>query len=895
MARRGRGKIKEPRIPTKQAAPVKQAPIQQAAPVASFVMPGTTPDITGIDLSNVQAPIPQLQQQTAPPPPELVPAVEQAPVPVPQIDPAVLAQIQQQFNIPTPAPAPQPVPAPQPAPVPVPQPVPTPLPEPIPPVKPMPGESGPITPNPGIPPVAPPPPPVEVAPPPPPVAPPIQVPPPVFQPEPVPMPIEPPVPNVPTPMAPPPAPEIVQPAPPPPAVPEISPEVLAQIQQQFNIPAAPPVMQPAPPPPAAVAPPPQPPVQVPPPTFVDEFEEPLAMDGMRGGPRSGIGSLPEAPPEAVVPPPVQVPPTVVQPEAPTNQRLTSEELVNQYNTSPASQDFGTTVSYDPATNTFVEDVSSFGFTGDQATNTYTPEEFINRMGYESANTSFTPPPEGLVNEYNSSPAAQDFGVSVSYDPDTNTYVEDVSSFGFTGDQATNTYTPEEFMDRLGYGDPQPSVQPLTPEIPPEPETFTPPPIDPSLYSDPDLGVEPGFGGTRGVSPQSPTEFMGSNYIEPRDGPGFGGPRGEGFDPGGPRGAAGLNQGPRPELSGPSGAAGMGGDDVTGIETMAPAVGFGDYINSEVTEAGVPAGAQPGLSDTISLPDGSTFDLTNLDLSEFNIGDFGSFGGVDPSLYSDPNLGGSQVPPPGQYTAGQGINEDGPGRGGFDAGGFEPGFGLPVDDTVGTNPNPNATFTPESVDLSGLDLSGLNINLGEGFDAGGFEPDFTFGGPQGGPGMGNGPGNNMGNQGGDPYNPTVNDTDNPYPFIPGGIDTSQMTPDQLAGLNTFYENGGVEGLNFNFNGMGGSFPGGFMGGSTGTGGTGTTGGSYTVDPVDPVGDLDNTGGGGDPVDVTTPYVPPNVRSASSYGLTGATQTMPVAPNPFARPESQQGLGSLAGGG
>jgi hypothetical protein len=62
------------------------------------------------------------------------------------------------------------------------------------------------------------------------------------------------------------------------------------------------------------------------------------MDGMRGG----IGSLPEAPPEAVVPP-VQVPPTEVQPEAPANQRFTAEELVNQYNNAPASQDFGITV------------------------------------------------------------------------------------------------------------------------------------------------------------------------------------------------------------------------------------------------------------------------------------------------------------------------------------------------------------------------------------------------------------------------------------------------------------------------------------------------------------------------------------------------------------------------
>ncbi len=846
------------------------------------------------------------------PPVKSLPPVKQAPIPVPQsdpavsvpqIDPAVLAQIQEQFNIPVQAPPPPPpvemapppppvappvqVPPPvfqaEPVPAPIPQPAPPPpppppvetapvmppsLPTPVNPPKVIPGESGPIISAPNEPPIVPPPP--------------VQVPPPVVQPAPPP---------------PPPAAVAPPPPPPPPAVPEISPEVLAQIQQQFNLPAAPPappvappvqvpppVMQPAPPP-AAVAPPPPPPVQVPPPSFVDEFQEPLNMDGMRGG----IGSLPEAPPEAVAPPPVQVPPQNVQPEAPTNQRFTADDLVSQYNNSPGAQDFSLTATYDPATNTFIEDVSAFGFEGDAATNTYTPEEFINKLGYESANTSFTPPPEALVNMYNNSPGAQDFSLTATYDPETNTYVEDVSAFGFEGDAATNTYTPEEFMDRLGYGDPQPPVQTPPPVMQPEP---APAPVDPSLYSDPNLGV----------SPQSPTEQMGSNYIEPRDGPGFGGPRGEGFDPAGPRGAAGLNQGPRPELSGPSGAAGMGGDDVTGIETMAPAVGFGDYINSEVNEAGLPAGAQTNTSESITLPDGSTFDLGSLDLSGIGQG-FGGFelgnfeiGNVDPSLYSDPNLGGGQAPPAGQYTAGQGINEDGPGRGGFDAGGFEPGFGLPLDDMVGTTPNTGGGLDVVTPDLSGLDLSGLNINLGEGFDASGFEPDFTFGGPQGGPGMGNGPGNTMGNQGGnqggDPYNPTVNDTGNPYPFIPDGIDTSQMTPDQLAGLNTFYENGGVDGLNLNFGGLDGG------GSYTGTGGTGTTDGSYTVTPVDPVGDLgvgDDTDGASDPIDVTTPYVPPNVRAASSYGLTGATQTMPVSANPFVRPESQQGLGSLAGGG
>jgi hypothetical protein len=409
----------------------------------------------------------------------------------------------------------------------------------------------------------------------------------------------------------------------------------------------------------------------------------------------------------------------------------------------------------------------------------------------------------------------------------------------------------------------------------KPEAVVPPPVtptvDPSLYSDPELGrgVEPGFGGTRGVSPMSPREQMGSNYVEPRDGPGQ------------------VPPGQTVDISEP-----------TGIETMAETVGQGDYL-----------GNTADTTNAIQLPDGSTFDLGSLDLS--GIGqDLGGFelgnvnlGGVDPSLYSDPDLGGGQEP---EFDRGNigfgpvavdgGYSYDGNGNeiNGGPAGGapvFNPPQGA-VDEAVGT------TFTP---DLSNLDLSGLNLNLGEGFDASGFEPDFTFGGPQGGPGMGNGPGNNMGNQGnqgGDPYNPTVNDTDNPYPFIPDGVNIDGMTPETLAGLNNFYEMypNGFDYSGIDLTGIGGSFPGGFMGGSTG--GTGTDDGSYTVDPVDPVGDLgvgDDTGDASDPIDVTTPYVVPDVRSASSFGLTGATQTMPVSANPFRRPESQQGLGSLAGGG
>lgn len=759
MARRGRGKGLEPRIPTKPAAPVKQAVTPApAAPVVDFSKFTTNGSMLG---SLPEAVIPPLQMPVAPPPVAVAPppppvAPAPAPVPIPQIDPAVLAQIQQQFNIPAPAPvkevAPPPPPPVQVAPprieeppkappvqVPLPPVIDVPpaqgfMPEPLPPIKEpvkqvapppppppvptidpslysdpqlgtpvnppkvIPGDSGPIIANPNEP----------IAPPP------VQVPPPVVQPAPAPPPVQvaPPVQVVPQPAPPPPP---VQP-PLPPAIPQIDPEILAQIQQEFNIPAAPP-------PPAAVAPPP-PPVQVPPPTFLDEFEAPAN--------RGGIGSLPEAPPEAIVPPPVQVPPPVVQ------------------------------------------------------------------------------------------------------------------------------------------------AEPVAPPVV-KPEAVVPPPVtptvDPSLYSDPELGrgVEPGFGGTRGVSPMSPREQMGSNYVEPRDGPGQ------------------VPPGQTVDISEP-----------TGIETMAETVGQGDYLGN--------------TADTIQLPDGSTFDLGSLDLSGIDIGGFGNMtGGVDPSLYSDPDLGGGTRGEPLPDTRGgepafdpfAGVTGGlGPGGYGPEGGGFspetEPAFNPPqgaVDEVGGANFTPEFAADP-GLDFSNLDLSGLNLNLGDGFDANGFEPDFTFGGPQGGPGMGNGPGNNMGNQGNDPYNPTVNDTDNPYPFIPDGVNIDGMTPETLAGLNNFYEMypDGFDYSGLDLTGIGGSFPGGFMGGPTG--GTGTDGGSYTVDPVDPVGDLgvgDDTGDASDPIDVTTPYVVPDVRSASSFGLTGATQTMPVSANPFRRPESQQGLGSLAGGG
>jgi hypothetical protein len=654
-------------------------------------------------------------------------------------------------------------------------------------------------------------------------------------------------------------------------IPQISPEVLAQIQQQFNLPAAPP------------APPVAPPVQV--------------------------------------PPPVMQPAPAPAPE-PTNKNFTAEELVSEYNNSRGAQDFSLTATYDPATNTFVEDVSAFGFEGDAATKQYTPEEFMDRLGYESSasNTfSFTPPDpssQQLLDMYNNSPAASDFDLKASYDPDTNTYTEDVSSFGFEGDAATKEYTPEEFMDRIGYEAPTSTA--------PMPEVVTAPPE--GIATLPQAPVEP---------PAPPVQVPPPVVQpEPLAGPGMPTPSG-GFLAGIDLSNLDLSGLAVPNQVQPAVDPSLYSDP-TGIETMAESVGQGDYL-------GIP------------LPDGSTFDLSTLDLS--SIGGEGGMGNVDPSLYSDPGLGGGPRGEPLPDTRGGGPGFDpfagvtgglGPGGYGPEGGGFAPGgepafnmgdigfgpvgveggysydgngnvinggpapggepvFNPPqgaIDEAQGTTYTGN-NFTPDlsglnldfsNLDLSGLDLGNLNIGGEGGAGNNSYNPE-----DQGGPGRGNGPGFTMGgtdasgngntNTGSADTGST--DTNNPYPFIPPGINTSGMTPENLAGLNSFYEmypNG------FDYNGLDLSGIGNIDLSGVYPGGTGTDDGSYTVTPVDPVGDLGvGDDAGSDPIDVTTPYVPPETRAASSYGLTGAVQTMPVAANPFRRPEAQQGIGSLAGGG
>ena len=59
--------------------------------------------------------------------------------------------------------------------------------------------------------------------------------------------------------------------------------------------------------------------------------------------------------------------------------------------------------------------------------------------------------EDLLRQYNESQGAKDHGLSVTFDEETGEYVEDVSAFGFEGDQATKRYSPEEFQKKMGGG------------------------------------------------------------------------------------------------------------------------------------------------------------------------------------------------------------------------------------------------------------------------------------------------------------------------------------------------------------------------------------------------------------------------------------------------------------
>lgn len=397
--------------------------------------------------------------------------------------------------------------------------------------------------------------------------------------------------------------------------------------------------------------------------------------------------------------------------------------------------------------------------------------------------------------------------------------------------------------------------------------------NPDLFSDPEMGpnvrplpgdTAPGGIETLPVAPPAPVvtppvQVPPPTFSIPEFGEGFTLPPGMGSVP------------PATVVSDPP---------PSGIETIADQVGQGDYL------------------DTIPLPGGGNLNLSDLkdlggfDLSNINIG--GSQGGVDPSLYSDPELGqGSSEPPMQIGTMGGPVYDEqgnlignlgsaGP-LFGEPGGGTAPGMGtipgLPqdaIDEAVGTTPNTGG--------FEGLDLTGIGAGYipGSEFDENGNYLGYV---PDTGTVDTSDPADTVDNT-------SVGTTSS---FIPDTIDTSGMTAEQIEMLNNFYE-ANPNGVDLSGIGIYGN-P--YLSG-TGTTGTttGTTDGSYTVDPVDPVGDLgtgDSGGTGDDPAPTPTPYVPPDVRSASTFGLVGVQPTMPVSSNPFRRPESQGGIGSLAGGG
>ena len=66
---------------------------------------------------------------------------------------------------------------------------------------------------------------------------------------------------------------------------------------------------------------------------------------------------------------------------------------------------------------------------------------------EVAKTGTATDYDAMAKQIENSKGFQDFGIKVSYDPETNRFVQDVSAFGFEGDQRYKYFTPEEFAEK----------------------------------------------------------------------------------------------------------------------------------------------------------------------------------------------------------------------------------------------------------------------------------------------------------------------------------------------------------------------------------------------------------------------------------------------------------------
>jgi hypothetical protein len=382
-----------------------------------------------------------------------------------------------------------------------------------------------------------------------------------------------------------------------------------------------------------------------------------------------------------------------------------------------------------------------------------------------------------------------------------------------------------------------------------------------------------------AAPFSPSQQIGSNALEPRDGP-------------------------------------------TGIETMAAFVGQGDFLGIPLPD-GSNLGATPAIEpsppsyyeDTpnnngLTPAQQAGLDAFNaqypngFDLNLGNIGSEGGFGGnsFNNPLFSDPGLGGGPLPDtkdggdfqPQIGTMGGPVYDDAGNLIG-NLGSAGPLFGEPGGGAIGND------FDQQYGEDFGslIGFGPVGVEGGWSYDGNGNEIN---GGPAGGeePAVDNTPNNNgltpaqqaaldaynesrrneggtvgnhldvgnVGSEGG--YGNSTGYSDFHPEYDPEtGLNAAGMTREQQAALNAYLANNP----------------------------TGYTGNYNPVIPVGPVANL----GGGDPDPDTGTYAPRvaapvNVRAASNYALTGAVPVTPVnAGNPFVRPETQQGIGSLGGGG
>jgi hypothetical protein len=259
--------------------------------------------------------------------------------------------------------------------------------------------------------------------------------------------------------------------------------------------------------------------------------------------------------------------------------------------------------------------------------------------------------------------------------------------------------------------------------------------------------------------------------------------------------------------------------------------------AEAVEAGIP------------MPDGSQFNLENLDLGGFE---------VDPEIIQN-------------ALAEAGIET--PATGGAST--FTPNLdaGLTLGDTLLTEPTPTASsFQPEAggFTLTPEQQAAIDAAIGSGsFSLIDDSYGFTDG-QQDAAGVIPGAGAAA--------NATTNASTNPN----AGQDWYEnMTDEQREAYDAFIAGGGlanIPGGTIDLSAIGGgtvNIPG--YGGYTGT----------TPRPV--VEAIQNLTVNRDPT------LAGNVSAATQYGLTGAPPVQAPSANPFQRPETQQGIGSLAGGG